>query len=652
MKKHIHPTGIWIAVALMALMVACNPPKEKTMEPMAKPSVELAAIDSLMWRQPDSAFAQLLQFAASPKADSLDVFNGHYCQLLISELLYKKDYGQSNREDLLKAVDYFDSLCDAGSNKKGDAMNRFLTRWNVFLDARAHYINGVGYYERGNVEEACAEYLKALEVMEGHFDDKALVGKRAIFMTYTYNRLMELFSAQFMMDPAIACGEKALSFCRIEPTSSKGVSGILYHLGKQYDKMDEMDKARQYYEEALENMTNTNSLLYRDIVSSKALCDYSAGDSMKLSLDALRNVAKQAKTENELLNRFLTIGGIYKEEGIYDSAMYYLEPVFEKATDVVSQIRAGECLRIVYDSIGDKEKSDKCMRFLTERKKLESENKTLVSKLEELFKTYMNQKQEKQAVEEREKAIKKTMGILIPIAVAVALAIIIVAKFRGMKLLKKQQKEANRMLEETERQHEEELKKQQTDAKQKMEAEHKHHAEAIETERQTHRIQQAALSGRLKRSNEELRELKDIVQKQEDTISKLETHAVTFTEEPICRLIMERVNEGRFKSKVDYVYYKDYALDKQHLLDLRVATDRHFGQFTTRLKKAYPELTKGDLDYCCLYLLGLTDADIAALMQRAYNTVVERDGKLKKIFGEENTLSVTLRTLANDSSFV
>ena len=86
MKKHIPLTGIWIAVALLALIVACNPPEEKAAEPMEKPIPELAAIDSLMWRQPDSAFAVLRQFAASPKADSLDVYNGHYCQVLIAEL--------------------------------------------------------------------------------------------------------------------------------------------------------------------------------------------------------------------------------------------------------------------------------------------------------------------------------------------------------------------------------------------------------------------------------------------------------------------------------------------------------------------------------------------------------------------------------------
>ena len=169
-------------------------------------SPELAAIDSLMWRQPDSALAVLQQFAASPKADSLDELNGHYCQLLISELLYKNDYGQSNRPALQQAVRYFDSL----SLCIGVVRNVSTIS---FLDARAHYINGVGYYERDSAVEACKEYLKALEVMEGHFEKDELIGHRARFMAYTYNRLMELFSAQFMMDPAIACGEKALAYC-------------------------------------------------------------------------------------------------------------------------------------------------------------------------------------------------------------------------------------------------------------------------------------------------------------------------------------------------------------------------------------------------------------------------------------------------------
>ena len=75
---------------MVLLLAACTSHSETrhgTSLPHAS-SPELAAIDSLMWRQPDSALAMLQQFAASPKADSLDELNGHYCQLLFSDLLY------------------------------------------------------------------------------------------------------------------------------------------------------------------------------------------------------------------------------------------------------------------------------------------------------------------------------------------------------------------------------------------------------------------------------------------------------------------------------------------------------------------------------------------------------------------------------------
>lgn len=38
------------------------------------------------------------------------MFDGHYFQLLVAELLYKNDCQQTNRKDLLRAVVYFDNL--------------------------------------------------------------------------------------------------------------------------------------------------------------------------------------------------------------------------------------------------------------------------------------------------------------------------------------------------------------------------------------------------------------------------------------------------------------------------------------------------------------------------------------------------------------
>ena len=155
------------------------------------------------------------------------------------------------------------------------------------------------------------------------------------------------------------------------------------------------------------------------------------------------------------------------------------------------------------------------------------------------------------------------------------------------------------------------------------------------------------MSGRLKRSNQELRELKDQMRQQVGNgAPKQEAQAESFNDEPICRLIMERVHEGQFKAQMDCKLYHDYALGKEQVMALREAADRHFNQFTIRLAKAYPNLTKGDLDYCCLYLLGLSDADVSALMQRAYNTVSERSRKLKGIFGSEEPIAITMRSFA------
>ena len=669
MNKCLNVIGIMLVLLLLPY---CGRRDARQIEGQSSGAhAALAEIDSLMWRRADSAFVLLQEFVVSPEVEELDTFDGHYCQMLISELLYKSDCEQTNREDLLQAVDFFDSLIV----NKHDANKHevVVQKLNVFLDARAHYINGVGYYELDNVVQACAEYLKALEVMEEWFEEKELVGKKAQFMAYIGNRLGDMFSEQFMMESSIVCYEKALVYCKIESTSPQGVSNILTRLGMQYDKLGDKEKMRDCYGQALEAMPSSDNLSYRDLAASKALCDYQLGLGIDHSLAVLRQILVDADDEEERKTRFLTIGAMFAEEGIYDSAMYYLEPLFENEDDIALKIPAAECLRTIYDSIGDNEKLDRCLRFMAIQKKSEAQNKALVSQLEDMFKSYTNQKLKNEAEKAREKSIRKTIEVIVPIAIVIALAILSMAKLRSKKLLKEQQEEADRMLEKTEQLHKEELRLKQAEAEKTLEDKEKHHqqemeakearakkeleerdkrhTEVLEAERQTHRMEQAAISGRLKRSNQEVRELKDQIKQLDDLAAKTEA-AASFDEEPICRLIMDRVNEGQFKSKIDYIIYKDSALDKQQLLDLRLAVDRHFSQFTVRLKKAYPGLTNSDLDYCCLYLLGLTDADIAALMQRTYNTVFHRNGKMRKLFGSENPLPVTLMGMAKDSSFI
>lgn len=96
---------------------------------------------------------------------------------------------------------------------------------------------------------------------------------------------------------------------------------------------------------------------------------------------------------------------------------------------------------------------------------------------------------------------------------------------------------------------------------------------------------------------------------------------------------------------MDYISYKEYALQKEQLLALRIAADEHLDNFTIRTRKQFPSLTDDDVTYCCLYLLGLNEASISALLQKAYPTVCERKRKIKRIVGEKSDLSFTLRNL-------
>ena len=240
-----------IGILLIVLLSACTPKGDENMTEMGKGvsssiavSPKLSAIDSLMWQRPDSALTLLL-----PYFDTISTtYNRHYAHLLLAELLYKNDYSQTNRAELLQAVDYFDSLCcrDVSGNVSTIA----------FLDARAHYINGVGYYEQDSMVQACAEYLRALEIMETHIPniETACTPSRPIphaprFMAYTYNRLGDLFETLLLAEPAITCYKQALFYCRREPTSKYGIPVLLYRLGIQYNIIGQKDSTVYYYDD-------------------------------------------------------------------------------------------------------------------------------------------------------------------------------------------------------------------------------------------------------------------------------------------------------------------------------------------------------------------------------------------------------------------
>jgi hypothetical protein len=580
----------------------------------------LENIDSLMWRQPDSAFALLQAFADSPEADSLDRFEEHYFQLLASELLYKNYCEQSNRTELLKAVAYYDSIAGSpGAEARGvpvwpfrrrDASHAFA-QTTAFLAARAHYINGVGCYERDSVVEACKEYLKALETMEERFAEKELAGNKARFMALTCTHMTELFSDLYMHDQTVYFGKRSLDYFRQYEAPPRHVAWMLDELGAQYEMMNSDDTAAVYYCNALKILPDTNNITYRDIVTHLACLSYKKGGSPSTSLKTLKEIATKAESDKEFFSRCMNIGEVFYHENLIDSAWVYLSRVFHESQNINSKKQAAEWLVAICKA---QDKSSEILEyadFLVPFANQEENQGFVKSQLTEQYKNYVQRKQEHVHKQERKKSIMWTLTIIGCLLVLLSSVAILYYKNRKKK---------------------------------------QHLETQIETERQAHKMQQKALSGRLRKSNKALHDaLKQLDDKSDykefQSGPRITQNYISFVETPICTHILETVCQQRFKSKIGYLDYKEHALQKSQLQALRVAADEKMGRFTIRLKKSYPSLTEEDITYCCLYLLDITDADIAALMQKAYPTVCERKRKIKRIVGEDNNLGITLRNL-------
>ena len=631
-----------IGLLLLSLLVACTPKgddgfvatRHGTSLPTTS-SPELAAVDSLLWRQPDSALALLQDYldcrdAAYNVSNANDTiiedvaryvsttaYDRHYANLLLAELLYKNDYAQTNRAELLQAVGYFDSLVrEAPPLKRG--LGGLKTTQSpsqpdiiAFLSARAHYINGVGYYEHDSVVPACKEYLKALEVMEEHFLENDLAGHKAQFMAMTYTRLTVLFSDQYLHNQAIYFGKESLHYYYEYNASPKHIAWMLTTIGSRYDILGNNDSAFLYYNRVLNILSDTISLTYRDAATHLAYLSYKSGEPTVKSLSQLNVLMNEASSDKEYFSRCLTIGEILYNEELYDSAYFYLNKVFEFTHSTESKKLAAERLVEIFKKQNKELDAMKYVDFLVPFANLEENQSAIKSQLTEQYKNYGQRRQDRVHQHDKKKSQRQTMMVIVCLLVLITSVSVLYIKNKKRK--------------------------------HKLETQ-------IEVNRYAYEIQQKALSGKLKKSKEALAEALKQLEGATDKmtsqhVSRPNKDYTSFLGSPICRHILETVHQQKFKSKIDCIIYKEYALQKEQLLALRLASDENMDDYTIRLKKHYPNLTDEDVTYCCLYLLDISDADIAALMQKAYPTVCERRRKIKRIVGENGRLNNILRNV-------
>ena len=626
-----------VLLGIMLMVLGCGTPpdplsegEETSPRPAASPYERgncrtLVEIDSLMWRQPDSAFALLIDFAASPQADSLDGFDEHYCQLLISELMYKNYCEQRNRTELLMAVGYFDSIADLhGANTRGVSVWPFQRRdaWHAsaqtmaFLAARAHYINGVGLYERDSVAGACGEYIKALGIMEGRFDENELSESMIKFMALVYTRLADLYSDLYLHEQAIYFGKMSLEYYRKAESSPRHLARMLNEIGSQYEMTENLDSALHYYRKGIMLLQDTNSITYRDLAVHVAFLSYERGMNSQKALERIHQLTLQSAHQKEFLSRYLTIGEILYHEEMYDSANVYLSKVFFGDSNSSSKKQAAEWLVDICKAQGRDDEILGYASFLVPFANQEENQSAIKSQLTELYKTFVQYRLENLHQQARKRSQKRTLLII-----GTLLSVVLITSF----FLHKNKK-----------------RKQHLEAK-------------IKEVQYAHDIQQRALSQRLRKSNETLREALKRIEEQiieQDAITNVkhqehsdEEQYNSFMETPVCQEILSRVqrlNSDKkrvLKTDSDVSEYHIYALSETQLLSLSKTVEAYFPELYASLKKHHPALNQKDWRFCLLYLMQLDKMSICVLLQESYHTCRRYTIKLEQAFHCKHGLS-------------
>ena len=359
----------------------------------------LVNIDSIMQQRPDSAFVCLVDFSETIDYDTLTAADEHYSYLLISEALYKNDAPQMVRAQLLSALDFFDSIYEANPDDETSAL----------LSARSHYMNGVGFYENDSVIEACQQFYNALDIMRP-FDCNPK------FISLIHTRLANIYSDKFLIDPAIVFYKNALYYKKRDLRSN--IANTLFFIGYEFEKGEMADSALYYYDLSLENISDTNSLLYRNVINRKALVVYDIDNDKVKSVEMLKNIIKTGD-DYEKYDRLLGLGYIYAVENQYDTALIYLEEVFDDAPTLFLKTQSANHLYEIYDSLGITEKADYYSRFLTENTPPEFGTKADEWRFTNMFQDYLQRKHQQDLALEYQKKRHDVIMVLIVAAILV-----------------------------------------------------------------------------------------------------------------------------------------------------------------------------------------------------------------------------------------
>lgn len=198
-------------------------------------SPELAMVDSIIWDHPDSALALLEKMPKPAPSDKLN----HATWCLLYTQAWDKNYKKHTSDSLINiAIEYFAPREDA--RRKAQV---WFYKASVFKDL-------------SKLEEATAYYVQAKDLI-GSFDDP-------LFASLICETLGRVYREQKLYDKAFELFRMSIRFVSQVPRRSDR-SHAYSELGRTFAECDELDSARYYFEQSLENGILINDLQVRSM---------------------------------------------------------------------------------------------------------------------------------------------------------------------------------------------------------------------------------------------------------------------------------------------------------------------------------------------------------------------------------------------------
>lgn len=590
----------WLFFASAVLLLASGCHRKPTVETLSGTMPIFAKVYEIKDSQPDSAL-KLMQEAASLIDETALRNKSQFLfaeyQILKAEVDYKNYRLDRSDPQAMEAYRFYDSI----HSLKAYRNNKFLT----FQYARATYYKAIiEERQEGAHVQAFSDYLQSLWLTDGLNRKRWVIrfsGDNLEYEHFTgliYDRLAELLYSYDTWDVAIECLEQS-SECFEKEGLREGIASNFDLMGDILLAQENRLGAVRYYKEAdsiyrLLNRDNDflkfNAMLHQSITLS------SMGDkegAKALQLEALKNTDRPWRTRR----LHFGLGYIYYDLQEYDSSLYH----YEQSYPLLPRQTAKAYCRIIElaSLLGDTEKAASYGKLLSgfymEQVQQGGEKTRMVT-------LYENYKSDTKDVH------NKDIFFFIVLIVIVLVFIVVVDTIFIHSRTKRHQREIAR---------------------------HEKITASLEDEIESTR--------RVSRHREE--QIKDLETKLNKVINNpefqnlpFEKKMETLMEMPICKRVLT-VRSANVKAGAAY---PKLVLSENQMSALVHAVDAVFPKFSVKIIEKYPRLKRSDVVYCCMYILGVSEVQAAALMGKTYQAVWTRSLKLHEIFDNKSNLQFVL----------